>query len=366
MDPFKSQLEEENDLELMNSSDYNDEFLCDYTDWEHSSSVVPVLYMLVFVFGLSGNGVVICTVCRSRTKRRSADTYIGNLALADLAFVLTLPLWAVYAALGYHWPFGWFLCKLSSYLVMINMYASVFCLTCLSFDRYLAIVHSLSSNKLRSRRTTLLSLALIWSLAGVLALPALILRGTREGDNLTSCAMDYTWLASESTEHFWVGGLSLFASTMGFLLPFLLMSTFYCAIANTVTRHFHNVKKEEQKKKRLLKIISALVLVFAICWLPFHIIKTIDALIWLQLIHIPCSFDEFLHLAHPYATCVAYINSCLNPFLYAFFDQRFRAQCLCALRCSRLKKALQGPITSISSSMSNPSKSEAPSSATKV
>ncbi|XP_041059408.1 apelin receptor A [Carcharodon carcharias] len=358
---------EENGSNPMNSSDYNDELPCDYTDWEHSSSVVPVLYMLVFVFGLSGNGVVICTVWRSRTKRRSADIYIGNLALADLAFVVTLPLWAVYAALDYHWPFGWFLCKVSSYLVMINMYASVFCLTCLSFDRYLAIVHSLSSNKLRSRRTTLLSLALIWFLAGFLALPALLLRRTQGSENQTTCAMDYTWVASESTEHFWLGGISLFASTMGFLLPFLLMSTFYCAIGNTVTRHFQNVKKEEQKKKRLLKIISALVLVFAICWLPFHIIKTIDAFIWLDLIDIPsCSFDEFIHLAHPYATCVAYINSCLNPFLYAFFDQRFRSQCLCVLRCSRLKKALHAPITSISSSMSNPTKTEAPSSATKV
>ncbi|XP_048467456.1 apelin receptor A [Rhincodon typus] len=363
MDNLMSQFAEGNYSELMNFSDYND---CDYADWEHSNSVVPVLYMLVFVFGLSGNGVVICIVWKSRTKRRSADTYIGNLALADLAFVVTLPLWAVYAALDYHWPFSWLLCKLSSYLVMINMYASVFCLTCLSFDRYLAIVHSLSSNKLRSKRTTILSLVLIWSLSGVLASPALILRRTQEKENQTVCAMDYSLVANDNTEHLWVGGLSLFASTVGFLLPFLLMSGFYFAIGNTVTRHFQNVKKEEQKKKRLLKIITALVLVFAICWLPFHIIKTIDAIIWLDLIKIPCSVDEFLISAHPYATCVAYINSCLNPFLYAFFDQRFRSECLCVLRCSRLKKALHTPITSISSSMSNPTKSEAPSSATKV
>ncbi|XP_032899608.1 apelin receptor [Amblyraja radiata] len=330
--------EMENSSELIIAPCDNESLECDYTDWRHSASVVPVLYMLVFVFGLSGNGVVICTVWRSRTKRRSADTYIGNLALADLAFVVTLPLWAVYAALDYHWPFGWLLCKLSSYLVMINMYASVFCLTCLSFDRYLAIVHSLSSNKLRSSRTTLLSLSLIWFTAGLLALPALVLRQTHEKDNMTVCAMDYSWVATADTEHFWVGGLSLFSSTVGFMLPFLLMSTFYCAIANTVTRHFQNVKKEEQKKKRLLKIISALVLVFAACWLPFHVIKTIDALIWLEIVSIQCSADVFLHLTHPYATCLAYINSCLNPFLYAFFDQRFRAQCMSVLRCSSAPK----------------------------
>uniref|UniRef100_A0A4W3J9H4 Apelin receptor a n=1 Tax=Callorhinchus milii TaxID=7868 RepID=A0A4W3J9H4_CALMI len=348
--------------------DYEDDnqssVLCDYSDWKHSSAVVPVLYMLVFVFGLSGNGVVICTVWRSRTKRRSADIYIGNLALADLAFVVTLPLWAVYAALEYHWAFGSLLCKVSSYLVMVNMYASIFCLTCLSFDRYLAIVYSLSSTKLRSRESMILSLGMIWLLAGILALPALILRQTQEKYNRTICDMDFSVVGDTDVEHYWIAGLSLSATAMGFLLPFLLMSIFYCSIANTVTRHFHNIKKEEKKKRRLLKIIVTLVLVFGNCWLPFHILKTIDALFWLEIVPFSCSVDEFIYIAHPYATCLAYVNSCLNPFLYAFFDQRFRAQCVYLLRCSGLRRSLHGPI--ISSTLSNQTKSEIHSSATKV
>ena len=141
--------------------------------------------MLIFVLGLSGNGVVIFTVWRSKSKRRAADVYIGNLALADLTFVVTLPLWAVYTALGYHWPFGVALCKISSYVVLVNMYASVFCLTCLSFDRYLAIVHSLSSSRLRSRGTMLASLGAIWLLSGLLAVPTLLFRTTMDDRNRT-------------------------------------------------------------------------------------------------------------------------------------------------------------------------------------
>ncbi|KAH1184545.1 hypothetical protein KIL84_012486 [Mauremys mutica] len=109
-------------------------------DWEVSFSLLPVPYMLVFVLGLSGNGLVIFTVWRGpRAKRRSANTYIGNLALADLAFVVTL-LWATYMALRFHWPFGSALCKLSSYLVLLHMFTSAFCLDCLNFEHYLAIV----------------------------------------------------------------------------------------------------------------------------------------------------------------------------------------------------------------------------------
>ncbi|XP_028680322.1 apelin receptor A-like [Erpetoichthys calabaricus] len=345
---------------------YDNGSYCDYSEWQPSYTIIPVLYMLVFILGFSGNGVVIFTVWKSKSKRRAADTYIGNLALADLAFVATLPLWAVYTALGYHWPFGNALCKISSYLVLVNMYASVFCLTCLSFDRYLAIVHSLSSTRLRSRGTMLASLAIIWILAGTLALPTLLFRTTVMGDNnKTTCGLDFTIVTTdEQKESLWIAGLSLSSSMLGFLLPFLLTTGFYCFIGSTVTRHFQNLRKEDQKKRRLLKIITTLVVVFAFCWTPFHVFKTVDALSYLQLMPESCSFLRFILLAHPYATCLAYINSCLNPFLYAFFDLRFRSQCLCLLN---LKKAVHGQISSLSSTMSaQTQKSEVQSLATKV
>ncbi|NXJ77496.1 APJ protein, partial [Trogon melanurus] len=125
---------------------------CEYAEWGPSLALLPTIYLLVFLLGTAGNGLVLWTVFKGgRDRRRSADTFIANLAAADLTFVVTLPLWAAYAWLGYHWPFGTAACKVSSYLVFVNMYASVFCLTGLSFDRYLAIVRPLATAKLRSR-----------------------------------------------------------------------------------------------------------------------------------------------------------------------------------------------------------------------
>ncbi|XP_069616414.1 apelin receptor [Ranitomeya imitator] len=350
--------------------DYNYDYtndsdsLCTETDWDLSYSLLPVFYMLVFVLGLSGNGVVIFTVWKAKPKRRSADTYIGNLALADLAFVVTLPLWATYTALGFHWPFGSALCKISSYLVLLNMFASVFCLTCLSFDRYLAIVHSLSSANLRSRSTMIISLTVIWLLSGLLALPSLILRDTRVENNHTLCDLDFSGVSSKQNEKIWVGGLSIMTTVPGFLLPLLLMTIFYCFIGCKVTMHFQNLKKEEQKKKRLLKIITTLVVVFAICWLPFHIVKTIHFLDLMGYLNLSCTAQNLIVSLHPYATCLAYINSCLNPFLYAFFDLRFRSQCFFFFG---LSKTLHGQISNTSSSLSaQTQKSEIHSLATKV
>ncbi|XP_005812049.1 apelin receptor B-like [Xiphophorus maculatus] len=336
--------------------------MCDYSEWAPSYSVIPVLYMLIFILGLSGNGIVIFTVWRAQGKHRAADVYIGNLALADLTFVVTLPLWAVYTAMGYHWPFGVALCKISSYVVLLNMYASVFCLTCMSFDRYLAIVHSLTSSQLLTRRHIRASLAVIWVLSGLLAAPTLLFRTTKydQQTNRTSCAMDFSLVVTiKEQENLWIAGLSISSSALGFLLPFLAMMVCYCFIGCTVTRHFNTLRKEDQRKRRLLKIITTLVVVFAVCWLPFHLVKTADALSYVDLVPATCDFLRFLLLAHPYATCLAYVNSCLNPFLYAFFDLRFRSQCLCLLN---LKKFLHA---SPNSSMSS-QKTEAQSLATKV
>ncbi|XP_016102743.1 apelin receptor B [Sinocyclocheilus grahami] len=336
--------------------------MCDFDEWEPSYSLIPVLYMLIFILGLTGNGVVIFTVWRAQSKRRAADIYIGNLALADLTFVVTLPLWAVYTALGYHWPFGMALCKISSYVVLLNMYASVFCLTCLSLDRYMAIVHSLTSTQLRTRGHMRASLASIWLLSGVLAAPTLLFRTTvlDAMTNRTSCAMDFSLVVSKpGQEIFWIAGLSISSTALGFLIPLLAMMVCYGFIGCTVTRHFNSLRKEDQRKRRLLKIITTLVVVFAACWMPFHVLKTMDALSYLNLAPDSCTFLKLLLLAHPYATCLAYVNSCLNPLLYAFFDLRFRSQCLCLLN---LKKALHAsPASSLSSQ-----KTEAQSLATKV
>ncbi|XP_053500568.1 apelin receptor B [Ictalurus furcatus] len=335
---------------------------CEYEELQVSYSLIPVLYMLVFILGLSGNGVVIFIVWKAESKRRAADVYIGNLALADLTFVVTLPLWAVYSALKYHWPFGVALCKLSSYIVILNMYASVFCLTCLSLDRYLAIVRSLRSSQLRTRGRMRASLIAIWVLSGTLASPTLLFRTTSYNKltNHTSCVMDFSLVASNQTENLWIAGLGISSTAFGFLIPLLAMMVCYGFIGCTVKRHFNkNLRKEDQRKRRLLKIITTLVVVFATCWMPFHLLKSMDSLSYLGVLPDSCSLLNFLLYAHPYTTCLAYLNSCLNPFLYAFFDLRFRSQFLCLLN---LKKALhQSPASSLSSQ-----KTEAQSLATKV
>lgn len=312
----------------------NNQSECEYTEWKSSGELIPAIYMLVFFLGTSGNGLVLWTVFRSsREKRRSADVFIASLAVADLTFVVTLPLWATYTYREYDWPFGTFSCKLSSYLVFVNMYASVFCLTGLSFDRYLAIVRPVASARLRLRVSGAVATAALWVLAALLAVPVMVLRTTGNPDNGTSvqCYMNYSMVAaSGDADWAWEAGLGVSSTAVGFVVPFTVMLTCYFFIARTIAGHFRKERAEGlRKRRRLLSIIVVLVVTFGLCWMPYHLVKTLYMLG--NLLRWPCGFDTFLVNVFPYCTCISYVNSCLNPFLYAFFDPRFRQACASVL-----------------------------------
>nr|XP_032624223.1 apelin receptor-like [Chelonoidis abingdonii] len=285
--------------------------------------------MLVFVLGLSGQRAGDLHRCAGPTgqARSAGQPYIGKPGLADLFLRWsTLPL-GRYTGLRFPWPSARRCAALQLRCVL---------LTCGS-----------------------------WLRGAWLALPALLLRDTQPGpaDNLTVCDMDFSGVASAQSERYWRGALSLGTTALGFLLPLLLMTLFYCCIGASLSRHFQHLRKE-QEKRRLLRIIATLVAVFALCWLPFHLLKSLYVLSELGLLELPCAFLALVVLLHPYATCLAYINSCLNPFLYAFFDLRFRAQCRLLLG---LRPALRGPAGSGSSTLSaQTQKSELYSLATKV
>ncbi|XP_064377900.1 apelin receptor A-like [Dromaius novaehollandiae] len=325
-------------------------------DWEASFALLPALYMLVFVLGLAGNALVLLTVWRGpRARRRSADAYIGNLALADLAFVATLPLWAAYTALRFHWPFGAALCKLSSYLALLNMFASAFCLGGLSAERCRAVARA-APPRAAAAPSALGPLAALWAAAAAAALPALLLREARRGPrNRTLCDVAAGGAAARAA------ALSLGSTALGFAAPLLLMAACYCALGAAVRRHLRPRRAEAAARRRLLRLLAALVGVFAGCWLPFHLLKSLFALAAAGLLELPCALLALIARLHPYATCLAYLNSCLNPLLYAFLDGRFRAQCRLLLRPRRPRR----PPAAASLSGAT-QRSELPSAATKV
>ncbi|XP_077368591.1 apelin receptor B-like isoform X2 [Festucalex cinctus] len=324
--PQRAESRHDDDYEMENNT------TCDYSDdWMATPPFVQVTFILIFILGLSGNSVVLLTVWRARAKWRAATIYIGNLALADLAYIIIMPVLVAYFIMGGQWRLGLFMCKMTNFMFPFSVLTSAFLLTCMSFDRYRAIVRSPSSTRPRTRRHTRASLAAAWTLSGLLSLPNFVFFTTWQhpASNQTLCIPDYSLVASSFQQmRLWYAGFSLMLSTVGFLLPFLVMMVCYGLIGYTVMRHFNIRHKGDKRKWRLLRIITIVVVVFTACCMPYYVYRVIGALYDLDLLPFSCAFEHFMSLTFPYVFTLASVNSCLNPFLYAFFDRRFRSQCL--------------------------------------
>lgn len=92
---------------------------------------VVVIYALVFLLSLLGNSLVMLVILYSRASCSVTDVYLLNLAMADLLFSLTLPIWATSKAKG--WIFGTPLCKVVSLLKEFNFCSGILLLAALAW-----------------------------------------------------------------------------------------------------------------------------------------------------------------------------------------------------------------------------------------
>lgn len=73
--------------------------------------LLPAVYSIVFVLGVPLNAAVIVKIWRTK-RSLSVNVYMLNLAIADLLYVMSLPLPIYNYASSDYWPFGEFACKL--------------------------------------------------------------------------------------------------------------------------------------------------------------------------------------------------------------------------------------------------------------
>ncbi|XP_067861483.1 G-protein coupled receptor 15-like [Heptranchias perlo] len=272
-----------------------------------------------------------------RKSKRLVDVFITHLAIADLVFLLTLPLWAVSTALDYHWLFGGGLCKISSYIVAVNMHSSIFFLTCMSIDRYVAIVMSVEYGYLRTRKYAIITSLVIWTVSLALGLPTLLFRNM----------VDYQekWICSEINTPS-RNSFTLATRFIAFVLPLCIITVCYSSVAIKLHKHFDKMKKEERKKRKSIKIGFWIITLFVVAWLPYNVFKTMDVLIQSSSIQASCDTQEAVRKGTIVFTCLAFLNSCVNPIVYLVFDPYFRTSFFELLPCQAVRRFKFGSSTS--------------------
>ncbi|XP_039273775.1 somatostatin receptor type 2-like [Styela clava] len=362
------------------------------TYFSPSQIIVPIIYCVICLVGLIGNGLVMFVIIGSKEMTKSvANIYILNLAIADTLFLVTLPFSSTQRVL-LSWPFGVGMCKIVEAIKYLNYFASIFFLTAMSLDRYFAVVYVVTSSRYRTNRNTFFVCLLVWLLSFVMVIPLLIytkLHGqmcalvfntndfsesdvvsedyieyedgelcpgyyspdyitgypTRHSEGVSSGDRDYLDMSSyingsadnnflmckhpnSPTFHIFI----VFTFVIGFIVPFTVITLCYAMIVVRLLQPSETrsrSRQAERTRRKVTRMVVALVVVFFVCWLPFYVWH----LVQIRGIHVSMAVCSHVR---DFTFCLCFANSCLNPLLYTFlghnFQERLRKSIAMSLR----------------------------------
>lgn len=274
-------------------------------------NIVSVIYLIVFILGLTGNTLVIFVVLRYAKMKTVTNMYILNLAIADELYILALPFLTTQYALK-RWPFGDFLCRVVMFADTISQFTSTFCLTVMSIDRYMAVVQPIRSARWRRPNVAKIVNGLIWALSCILALPLIIYSHVQPEQN--ACNMSFP-----EPRDVWLIVFILYTSLLGFFCPLLVICICYLLIVIKVKSVGARVglTKRRKSEKKVTRMVVIIVVVFVLCWSPFYILNIVNYIIILP-------DKTFIDDVYFIAVILSYVNSCANPILYGFLSDNFK------------------------------------------
>lgn len=275
------------------------------------SVVTAVVYTIVFIVGLLGNTLVIYVVVRYTKMKTITNMYILNLALADELYILGIPFLGTNSALSY-WPYGDFFCKVCMTADAMSQFSSTFCLTVMSIDRYLAVVHPIRSAKWRKPQVAKVFNGMVWVVSFLIVLPVTIYSHVQEEFN--TC--NITW---PEPRELWSIVFILYTSILGFFGPLVVICLCYLLIVIKVRSAGvrAGLTKRRKSERKVTRMVVIIVLVFVLCWLPFFTTNIVN------LIHI-IPENNTTAAVYFFLVILTYVNSCANPILYGFLSDNFK------------------------------------------
>lgn len=300
--------------------------------------LLPVSYSLVFVFGFVLNAVALWVFLKMRPWNPSL-VFMFHLALSDFLYVLSLPTLIYYYANRSHWPFGVAACKIVRFLFYANLYCSILFLTCISVHRYFGICHPIKTLTLLKSRHAHMACGLVWCAVTVCLVPNLIFVTTSRRDNDTLCH-DTT---NQEAFHEYVDYSSV-VMVLLFGIPFIVILVCYCLMARALCRPRRGLTSSQQgasSRRKSVKLIIVVLVVFAVSFVPFHITRTLYYTA--RVLDLNCEFLNIVNFTYKITRPLASVNSCIDPILYFLAGDHYRTRMMSALTGRRETKSNYTP-----------------------
>ncbi|XP_049718476.1 chemokine XC receptor 1 isoform X2 [Elephas maximus indicus] len=284
-------------------------FLCESKTFVFATLTTTILYCLVFLLSLVGNGLVLWVLVKYESLESLTNVFILNLCLSDLVFSCLLPVWI--SAYYWGWVLGDFLCKLLNLLFSVSLYSSIIFLTIMTIHRYLSVVSPLSTLRVHTLRCRVLVTTAIWAASILSSIPDAI------SHHVISGHCDYSEL-----KWFLV---SVYQHNIFFLLSLGIILFCYVEILRTL------LCSRSKRHHRTVRLIFTIVVAYFLSWAPYNLILFLKTLWRLGIIQ-SCEVSQQLEYAVHICGKVAFSHCCFNPVLYVFVGIKFRRHLKSLLR----------------------------------
>ncbi|XP_007882857.1 cholecystokinin receptor-like, partial [Callorhinchus milii] len=339
-----------------------------------------LLYSIIFLLSFFGNMMIIVVLILNKRLRTVTNSFLLSLALSDLMVaIFCMPFTLIPNLLG-DFIFGETMCKVTAYFMGISVSVSTFSLVAIAIERYSAICNPLQSRAWQTRSHAYRVIAATWIISIIIMIPYpvyFLLVQFKKPDKSFG-HMCRLALPSIQVQQAWY----VFLLIILFFLPGLVMIVAYGLISCELYRgiQFEVTQKKDAKghrngagtglggagphgsedndgcyiqagksgnavemsmltpagsakldrarsnasesklvaKKRVIRMLIVIVVMFFICWMPIFSVNTWRAFDQLsaarRLSGAPISF---IHL-------LSYTSACVNPIVYCFMNKRFR------------------------------------------
>uniref|UniRef100_A0A672KLM9 P2Y purinoceptor 3-like n=1 Tax=Sinocyclocheilus grahami TaxID=75366 RepID=A0A672KLM9_SINGR len=348
-------------------------------DESYKYIILPLCYSLTFLLSLVLNSTVLLRSyrCRSGRQWNTSLIYMVNLASTDLMYSFSLPFLVASYVMRDHWVFGDFMCRLVRFLFYFNLYCSIFFLTCISVHRYMGICHPIRNIALESKRAVRGICATVWVIVFILTCPIVrfaktgdVLRkiggGVNEGtDSWSESSGDAGKVEVEVYRNCWDDAIDsefseyvpygIVLHLLGFFFPFIVIAWCYSQVVWTIFQTLHSQPQVQEeggmcsgvegvkdrtsvsisgsphapylnRRRKSIKTIITITILFALCFLPFHITRTLF-LVLKETKAVECQTMRMVSICYKITRPLASCNSWLNALLYFLTGDKSLACC---------------------------------------
>ncbi|XP_063772620.1 neuromedin-U receptor 1 [Pseudophryne corroboree] len=324
-------------------------------------TTICVIYLLIFAVGAVGNTLTCIVIIKHKIMRTPTNYYLFSLAISDLmVLVMGMPLELHEIWSNYPFVFGKGVCTFKTLLFETVCFASILNVTALSVERYIAVVHPLRAKYVVTRNHAKRVIISVWVLSVLCSIPNTSLFGIYQL-NVSGLGIVPGSETCNLVRPRWIYNVIIQITTIiFFFLPMGTISVLYLLIGLQLKREkmlqvleaksggdgdsYQNVRLQQEKsrRKQVTKMLFILVVVFGLCWAPFHTERLLWSFInnWTEELH------EIFGFVHIISGVLFYLSSVVNPILYNLLSTRFREmfkEVMCHGRKKRLGSRRSSP-----------------------